>query len=470
MNRTAGYSPAYPAALLVHGMTFVFAALHFLSITWPSGMAATFYAALFAWVLVLVWHERSTLISVGWFDLFFMVFFLLVLASLLFKPGPAVGTDKFARYLPFMVAIPYLCGRLLRGSDIARLVLVILCAGILMLPLALLDHIFWPGRIGPRWPFFGQDHGPLLIGAILTSTMIAACVYRQDERRKNWAAGEIARYALLSVLSGFLVWVAARGWLLAALAGIVVLILTAFNHKRRLWAYVSYLVVVLVTASLSLAFLPRPTGQFYVGLLNAPLSVSGPEHPVVTLPSAGGGSGQAGQYPSTVQPDLPNGPLLGKASCKPIEEGKSSVAIRLVFYQEAMAMFERFPLLGVGAARFGAWSCAGIQGFPHSTVMQGFAELGLLGGGMFAGLLSVSLWVLARRFVLEPRRQASATNSFIVPWFIALILADQIYGNYFMSLGTYLMLGLAARTIAERGAVHAANIDKASVPEQLVRF
>ena len=133
-------------------------------------------------------------------------------------------------------------------------------------------------------------------------------------------------------------------------------------------------------------------------------------------------------------------------------------------------MFERFPLLGVGAARFGAWSCAGIQGFPHSTVMQGFAELGLLGGGMFAGLLSVSLWVLARRFVLEPRRQASATNSFIVPWFIALILADQIYGNYFMSLGTYLMLGLAARTIAERGAVHAANIDKASVPEQLVRF
>ena len=144
-------------------------------------------------------------------------------------------------------------------------------------------------------------------------------------------------------------------------------------------------------------------------------------------------------------------PILGEASCQPFKEGNNSVAIRWVLYSEAMAMFQEHPYIGVGASRFGERSCIGPGGYPHSTMLQGFAELGLMGGGLVAGLLVLAGVTLARPFL--PGRQGSnwSADVFVLALFIMFVVADQIYGNYFMSVGTWLMAGIAASIRAHDG-------------------
>lgn len=106
-------------------------------------------------------------------------------------------------------------------------------------------------------------------------------------------------------------------------------------------------------------------------------------------------------------------------------------------------MFAQSQIVRVGAARFGDRSCTGASGFPHSTVYQTFAELGLVGGGTLLALLLLAGTALAR----QNRRDAAATYALAL--FVAFLVADQIYGNLFMASGTYLLLGLAAGTLAE---------------------
>ena len=189
------YSPAYPAAWLLFGMIFALAVAHFMAIPWPQLATVSVYAVPLAWVSVLAWRERRHIRSATALDVLFVGFVLLVSASLVFQ-GEGLGeARKYPRYLPFMVVIPYLCGRLMRVSDIALFMRVILIAGMTMLPLLLMDRFMSPGREGGRWPFFGQDHGALLAGALLAVTLIALCVRvlvcpgssARNDRSKRWA-------------------------------------------------------------------------------------------------------------------------------------------------------------------------------------------------------------------------------------------------------------------------------------------
>jgi len=118
--------------------------------------------------------------------------------------------------------------------------------------------------------------------------------------------------------------------------------------------------------------------------------------------------------------------------------------MRWVLYQEAMAMFLENPIFGVGAARFGEQSCTGAMGFPHSTILQGGAELGLIGGGLLIGLMILAAVTLARPFLSVRQGSNWSAHAFVLALFAAFQLGDQIYGNYFMSVGTWLLLGIAA--------------------------
>lgn len=65
---------------------------------------------------------------------------------------------------------------------------------------------------------------------------------------------------------------------------------------------------------------------------------------------------------------------------KPIVYGVSSVAIRRVLYGEAVDLALAHPLTGIGASKCGFYSCGGWGAYPHSTFLQAFAELGVVGG------------------------------------------------------------------------------------------
>jgi O-Antigen ligase len=422
------YSPAYPAAWLLFGMPFALAAAHFMALPWPQLATVVVYAVPLAWVSILVWREQRHILPVTAFDVLFAGFALLVSASLASQGGFLGASGQYARYLPFMVIIPYLCGRLMRVSDIALFMRATLIAGMTMLPLLLMDRFTSPER-GRRWPFFGQDHGALLAGALLVVALIALCVRILDCRNpgeKNNQSRQLFLYGLIGLVTIFLVWVTARGWLLAGLVGVAVTCLSA--RQCSVWRRVGLLAAVLAIAGLSLTALPNLDPRFG-RLYSLAMDKSSRLEYILGGPKLALGDAR---------------PVLGEASCKPFKRGVNSIAIRWVLYQEAIAMWSENPIFGVGAARFGAQSCTGPMGFPHSTILQGFAELGLIGGGLLAGLLALAAVTLVRPFL--PIRQGStwSVDAFVLALFVVFVVGDQLYGNYFMSVGTWLMLGIAA--------------------------
>lgn len=437
------YSPAYPAAWLLFGMLFALAVAHFVAMPWPRLATVAVYAVPLAWVSSLAWRERWHIRFVTALDVLFVGFVLLVSASLFFQSGIWGEAGRFAFYLPFLVVVPYLCGRLMRVRDIELLMHITLIAGMSIMPLLLIDRFTLPMRETGRWPFFGLDHGALLVGALLASTLIALCVRILDLRNigeRNNRPRQIFLYGLVGLTTVFLVWVTARGWLLAGLAGVAVACLSA--RQQFIWKRTGLLAAVLTMVGLSMVALPKLDSQF--GRLYA-MTTDMSSQPVIYF---GGGRQVLGVAVPVLGEAVPvlgeAVPVLGEVSCQPFKEGVNSIAMRWVLYQEAMAMFLANPILGVGAARFGEQSCTGPKGFPHSTILQGFAELGIIGGGLLIGMLILAAVTLLRAFLSVRHGSNWSTDAFVLAFFAMFLGADQIYGNYFMSVGSWLMLGIAA--------------------------
>jgi hypothetical protein len=210
-------TPAYPAAWLLFGMLFGLAAAYFLAASWSKTATAVIYTVPLVWVALVARHRPETLRGLNRIDVLFAVFILAVLTSLTVMQGGQEHTWKLLRYMPFMMAVPYVCGRLMRAPDIDLFSRITLVAGTAILPLLLIDRFTSAGRGTARWPFFGQDHGALLVGALLAITLIALCVRvlacRNPDERNN-RLNQLARYGLIGLITVFLVWVTARGWLL----------------------------------------------------------------------------------------------------------------------------------------------------------------------------------------------------------------------------------------------------------------
>lgn len=426
----SSYSPAYPAALLLFGMLFGLALAHFLATSWSKTATAVIYTVPLVWVALVARHRPETLRGVNRIDILFAVFILAVLMSLTVMQGGQEHTWKLLSYMLFMMVVPYVCGRLMRAPDIDLFSRIILVAGSAILPLLLIDRFTSAGRGTARWPFFGQDHGALLVGALLAITLITLCVrvlaYRNPDERNN-RLNQLARYGLIGLVTVFLVWVTARGWLLAGLLGVVV-VCWAARHRTYV-AKGRLLALVFSIAALSLAALPH-LDPIFGHLYSMPLELP-------TIKNAGRGEAQQ--------------PILGETSCQAIKEGVNSMAIRWVLYREAMTMFSENPVFGVGAARFGEQSCVGVglKSFPHSTVLQAFAELGVIGGSLLVGLMILAAISLVRRVMPSGANPNQSTDLFALALFVTFFVADQIYGNYFMSVGTWLMLGMVAGMEAE---------------------
>jgi O-antigen ligase len=424
---SALFNPALPGVIFLFGLTFCFALVHILRWPWISHMTIFFYAILFVWTALIAWQRRELVKDFGLIDILFVAFFIIVLVSVALpheKSDDAV--KKYAQYLPFMMIAPYLCGRLMRTADIALLSRTTIFLGFAMLPLLVIDYLASPTQGGVRWIFFGVEHSPLLIGCLLAATLISLCsrfLAYSDDSRKNIVV-QLIHYGFIAVITVALVWVKARGWLVVGLSGVGVVAWVASNREIKI--RLRLFVYVVVTVVFTLALMPKAEGQFYARLLSPPT--------LVPSISAGVNAG---------------GTIIDLASCRPLEEGVNSTAIRWVLYQEAGAIFMEHPFFGIGAARFGEQSCAGAGGFPHSTILQGFAELGFAGGTLFVILFSFALRTLVKRCMSNRYHTGVFEARFVLALFVTFLLADQIYGNYFMAVGAYLMLGISARMQVE---------------------
>lgn len=411
-------SPAYPAAWLIFGLIFVMATAHFLSLPWSRLATVVVYSIPVVWCLLILRDRIGMLRKLNAIDIGFAAFILVVLVSGFIFPSldEHSSVSKYIRFLPFMMITPFILGRLMRFKDIELISRIVLFLGLALLPLLLVDRLTVTERSW-RLPIFGLDHGPLMVGGLLAAALLALCSRVLTLDHQTETNGGLRRLVLLALIgcgTFALVGVMARGWLLAGLTAMVVVSLSmrdrSLVHRVGLSAY------VFAIAMLTLFFLPVST--FYAAILSIPAPVS-----ITTT-----------EFES----------ILGEASCQSFKDGVDSVAMRWVMYREAWAMFIQNPVWGVGVARFGDSSCTGAGWYPHNTILQGFAELGFIGGGLQIGLFILTASTLLQRVIYNPQFRIKAEYAFVVGLFVLFLVSDQFYGNYLMAAGTWLIVGIAA--------------------------
>jgi hypothetical protein len=423
-------APAWLACSILYGMVFLFAVTHLLGVTWQSWMTIAFHVTLLFWGTTLAWVHRKRLMSLSAYDALFAFFLLFVLGSVVLQDTFRFGADTYSRFLPFLMVLPYFCGRMMRESDIELFSRIAISLGLTLVPLLLIDRFLSSDLGQMRWPFFGQNHSPLLVAAGLVAVILSLVAHGTRTPTSGIRAGfGPPNYLLICMFTVFLVWVAARGWLVALISAIAILAVASYRHHELRRKYLKVLLCVAATVVASLAFLPPSYSHFYAKLLSEHAQVQ------ATL------QGQCLTW--TKDDPQVSCPILGEQSCAPLKEGVDSVAIRQVLYREALAMFKLSPAFGVGAARFGHYSCTGEQGFPHSSILQGLAELGVIGGGLLLLLVFLAAQTLIRNLNKPDASNSKTAAPFVFAMFAAILIADQIYGNYFMAAGMYLMLGIS---------------------------
>ena len=434
-------------------MVFFLAIAQFVGLQWHSSFTITLYGGLFAWVAVLAWNQRSYWASIGVIDILFGAFVLWVLISLLVQGTPEQAAWRYGRFLPFLVVLPYVCGRLMQVTAVRVFSRIVASAGIVMLVLLVIDY--WQRlaslEVYSRWPFFGFDFALLLIAMLLAASLIILTFFFLTGAGKNFKHLSLRQWASLVILgltAAAMVAVAARGALLAGVLGVfcVVLITQHWSLSKKM-QFLLYLAVMMGSAYL---LLPKPQIQVYanlgamsdilVGSSEYSARFRDPTNPAWFPPNRS-------WNPATREWDLvkrTSKPILGTDSCRAIDRGINSLAIRWTLYQEAGAIFVKNPVWGVGAASFGRYSCAGEMGFPHSTILQSFAELGIVGGLLYGGLLITAFLSLIRRAFTSATKPVDTAAQLSLPLFVMYLLVDQLYGNYFMAAGSYFLIGVAA--------------------------
>lgn len=445
------FSPALPAAMLLFGLVFGLAFFQFAGFRWQSSITITLYGGLLVWMALLAWYQRKLWGGIGVIDVLFGTFVLAVLVSLLIQGPPDSGAWKYGRYLPFLVIMPYMYGRLMRASSMQMFFKIVASAGGVMLLLLLLDY---SGRLASlevysRWPFFGHDFALLLIAMLLAASLIIGSFLFLTKHGKDFrylALPQIGRLVFLGMTSAALVAVAARGALLAGVMGTLFVVAATRNCSLLKRIYLLLYLVVIMSSAYWL--LPKPQTQVYANMAAMPdLLISWPEYVARQRDSTNPEWIPPNRTwnPITRNWDLverTSNPVLGPDSCRAVDRGINSLAIRWTLYQEAWAIFLRSPVWGVGATSFGRYSCAGEMGFPHSTILQSFVELGMVGGLLYCGLLVIAFFSLLRKAFRNTKTSLAAqlTLSLLVMY----LLADQLYGNYFMAAGSYFLIGVAA--------------------------
>ncbi len=422
-------SAIYLAVVLLFGLLCTQAFLHFFGIPWERRFTIFLYCLASIWLVILL-----TVQSRRWWvpcrlDWIVLLFWCGVAVSIIFRLKLTEGATKYLLYAPFMAVLPYLCGRLIPIRSWHKLMQTILVLGWAVALLILADRF----RLAPqntmlvRWPIFGYDHGRLLVGALFATILPFTCILcltAKNETNRKSQFRDLITHTHTILFTAMLVWILARGWLIAGLFGSVVVILStkAAGVFRRICLATIIAATVLICHIVFLKY-DSNFGHF----ISAKYSETDFKYDLVNSKES-----------------HENKSILAGDSCRALRGG-DSISVRELLYREALAMFMAEPLIGVGAAKFGHYSCwVSSNSYPHSTILHVFSELGLLGGGLFVTLLTLALITLLRLTVGANSTHIAQTTTEPLALFCVFFLADQFYGNYFMATGTWFMIGVAA--------------------------
>lgn len=425
-------SPATPAAILIYGIVFGFSLMSYLGWQWQRNHTIVFYGVIALWASAVIIHRwRSASHSLNRLDILAGIFLLWVLGSVATHWWK--GTIQYLEFMPFFVILPYLLGRMMPAQDIDSfkgLLIGMACALLLLLPFE-----YWknsqPGYLYENSPapiLFGHGHGTMLAGLLFSAALLALIsnliipVAPNSPDQGLIKRHRLFGYLMLLALIPAMIWIASRGPAVSAILGLVVLFFsTSFIGWKKKISILFFLGLSALLA-FSILFQNKHHKEYYQLLLTRPDAV-------------------LSSVPQQI-PKLEYGkPILGESICKDIP---NSISDRWIHYRTAWEIFLAKPWTGVGANSYGFYSCTGPGWFPHSTILQVLAELGVMGGLLYFSLIGAVVWTIISRGNTEASIRSQVNMSWLLAFVVFQFTVSQFNSNYFMSAGLYFVIGLAA--------------------------
>jgi hypothetical protein len=441
-------SPAVPTAVLLYGIVFLFAIAYYVDIPWERGYTIILYMGVSVWAAVVVFDRfKRRRPELNRIDLLFAAFLAAILLSAAINWWG--GTINQFKLMPFFFLMPYVLGRAMRADDGFLLRNILIAAGILLLPLIFPEYLRilihgWPYENSPAPILFNQGHGVMLSGLLLSVTFLGlvSVVLSPDGPYPppflTSAKGRYFSYGLLVTIVVTMGWIASRGSVLAGILGIIILFLLSPRSTRVRKFKILLIVALALTLAVAHALQRKYNWQYYAAVVQPPVTVGSVNGAMIGAPRWGGEKNS----------------ILGEAACTRVID---SVSDRWLHYEQAAALFLDKPLFGAGANRYGFYACTGPGSFPHSTLLQVFAELGVVVGLVYCALIWMTLHTLMRCY----QHPGAPTVQPVWSWFVAFsamqVLIAQLNGNYFISAGLYFVMGVAAN-VRDRGTAETPNL------------
>lgn len=419
--------PALPLALMINGSLFYFAIFHIIGTKPNYYLTAGYYCSLIGWIL-------GTSIKRGWqlpfkfhsIDLTFFLFIGYVFVSL-FLHG-LEGQEKQIIYLFVFVLSPYICGRLICSGDVAPFLAAIFLIGNVGLIVAAIDTIVEFNEV-MSWVrpfFFGFNHTTLLVGFLLSSViLLSVFFFMLFEKQLFGFQPTIVFWAILTVSIGSLIFIKCRGVLIAifliSIGGCVTLYWISW--KRRVivaLGLIGLIVIFYLIIPSSFKFMSQAKESISSNLMICQAKESIFSNLMI--------------YPEDQSLET-----LGIFS--------DSVAMRFLLWNEAIRIFLKNPILGIGAGRFGDHSIIK-NVFPHSTILQTLAELGILGSVLFFIYVAQIFFNMVFMFCYGRYEYLIQKKSLLIfSLWIFYFIIDQIYGDYLRNIAFSILSGISVSMI-----------------------
>lgn len=403
-------SMAWPSLFLLHGLGFLLLLGLVLGLGRRKEYAVAIVLLATVWMVFVIarkWKRESFSFHLQTIDWLFVSFVVLIFLSFLAQGMDKPWVQANARFVPFYVIVPYVCGRFMRKEDAILFSKGLALALCITLPVFLLSFLSVDDSYFHYRP---QVAGTDEVAARISHLVAQACVAMIYLLLTSVDAVRIhivLRYLLLlCALAIVLVFMGIR------ILALISLCIVAFGCFKAKWMPLRQRALIVVVYALVLV------GSYAVMYqTNALASKNGME--IVA---------EVTKLADNVVP----------SSCDESLRKYNSVAIRLELFRDALQQFRSSPILGVGAAAFGQYSCWGSSvAHPHNMLMQVLCELGFVGAGILISMVIVSV-----RPQLSVPWQQHATKNLGFLFFSFALLNALAGGNYFTSVELWWSLGL----------------------------
>lgn len=439
--------PAAISALLLYGIIFGFILAAYASTPWRKEYTISFYFVVMFFGVIALMRQRLRFL-VTRIDLLFIIFLLLVMISTLANWWS--GSIHNVLLSSIFFVMPYLLGRIIDDKRALKFMSWLIGFGLILLIILPIENFRMKLPYGD-WPspyIFGQPHGVMLAGLLL-SAMFTVIIFRlllppmATELRIDLLGSVhgLFLFFLLGLVVIAVVWLQSRGSAIAAvIAGSIMLRLSPYCSLKKKLSIILAFILFLMIAIIN-PFQNIYGKDFYSAIFQSPK---------VFLNSDIVNSTQTSE---ALQDQW--SPILGGEACSAI---KDSISDRWIHYQTALAIFVKHPVVGVGANHYGDYACTKPGSFPHSTILQAFSELGLIGGGIYLALLFASYKTVFRRYYFSADIMVKAIAAWLLAFLTLQLTVSQLYGNYYFSAGLYFVLGIASRMANEEEKIIAGEI------------